>query len=44
MMSLTDPPKKKKDMWVLTAQNPATVVVYNSMRVESGLVGDNMTE
>jgi hypothetical protein len=31
-------------MWVFIAQNLATVVIYNSMRVESGLVGDNMTE
>jgi hypothetical protein len=27
-------------MWVLTAPNPAIVAVYNTMCVESGLVGD----
>jgi hypothetical protein len=28
------------DMWVLTAPNPAFVAVYNTMCVESGLVGE----
>jgi hypothetical protein len=27
-------------MWVLTAPNPAIVAVYNTMCVESGLVGE----
>jgi hypothetical protein len=27
-------------MWVLTASNPAVVVVYNTMHAESGLVGE----
>jgi hypothetical protein len=42
-MSLIDP-QKKNGMWALTAPNPATVVVYNSVHVESGLVRDNMIE
>jgi hypothetical protein len=42
-MSLIDP-YMKNGMWALTAPNPAIVVVYNSVRVESGLVRDNKTE
>jgi hypothetical protein len=43
-MSLRDPQKKKNGMWALTATNPAVVVVYNSVSVESSLVADYTTE